>query len=142
MNLYTDTSTVIKLYVQENNSDEAREWVERSVGVATGLLTRAEVASGINRLFRMNFLNEDQYTRALSDFRSKWESYTRIPISEQIVARADFLICKFVLRGYDAVHLACALTWQESLRDSVTLATFDSHLHEAAREAGLSVLPE
>ena len=142
MNLYTDTSTVIKLYVQENNSDEAREWVERSAGVATGLLTRAEVSSGINRLFRTNFLNEDQYTQALSDFHSKWESYTRIPISEQIVARADFLICKFVLRGYDAIHLACALTWQEALHAPVILATFDSQLGAAAKNAGLAVLPE
>ena len=142
MNLYTDTSAVIKLHIQETDSDEVRGWVERAVGIATGLLTRAETSSGINRLYRMKLLDEARYSQALSDFRKSWETYTRIPISEQIVARADLLTCQFVLRGYDAVHLACALTWQESLHAPITLAAFDGQLREAAKQAGLAILPE
>jgi predicted nucleic acid-binding protein len=142
MNLYTDTSAVIKRHIQEANSDDVRAWMESAARVATGLLTRAEVSSGINRLYRMKLLDEERYDQALSEFRKSWETFHRIPISEQIVTRADYLICQFVLRGYDAVHLACALTWQEALRAPVTLATFDSQLQAAAKEAGLSVLPE
>ena len=142
MNLYTDTSAVIKRHIQEANSDDVRGWVESAVGVATGLLTRAEVSSGINRLYRMKLLDEVGYTQALSEFRKSWDTYHRIPVTEQIVTRADFLICQFVLKGYDAVHLACALTWQDILQSPVTLATFDSQLHEAAKNAGLAVLPE
>ncbi len=142
MNLYTDTSAVIKRHVQEANSDDVRGWVESAAGTATGLLTRAEVSSGINRLYRMKLLDEVGYTQALSEFRKSWETYYRIPISEQIVARADFLICQFVLRGYDAIHLACALTWQDILHAPVTIATFDNQLRTAAKSAGLSILPE
>lgn len=142
MNLYTDTSAVIKRHVQEANSDDVRAWMESAARTATGLLTRAEVSSGINRLYRMRLLDEERYDQALSEFRKSWETYQRIPISEQIVSRADFLICQFVLRGYDAIHLACALTWQDALQSPVTLVTFDGQLHVAAKNAGLSVLPE
>jgi len=142
MNLYIDTSALIKIYVQESNSELVKGWIENAEVVATGLMTRAETSSGINRVFRMKIANESQYRTALSDFRRNWEEWHRIPVTEQIVARADFLICQFVLKGYDAVHLACALTWQDILQSPVTLATFDSQLHEAAKNAGLAVLPE
>ena len=48
----------------------------------------------------------------------------------------------FDLRGYDAVHLAAALLWQETIGEPVTLATFDRQLWQAGGRAGLSVWPE
>jgi predicted nucleic acid-binding protein len=142
MNLYIDTSALIKRHVEEAHTELVREWVDSAATVGTGALTRAEVSSGINRLHRMNLLDDPSYSLALNEFRKSWDTYHRIPISEQIVARADFLICQFVLRGYDAIHLACALVWQEALQMPVTLATFDSQLRDAAKNAGLFVLPE
>ena len=141
MNLYIDTSALIKLFVQENFSDEIRQLVENAELVATGLITRAETAAGINRLARMNFLSEAQRTTVLNNFRKDWEYYHRIPITEQLVARADILTSQYILRGYDAIHLACALTWQDLLNMPVTLATFDKELHEAAKESGIAVFP-
>jgi len=59
-----------------------------------------------------------------------------------LVARADSLAWEYGLRGYDAVHLASALLWQEALGEPVTLATFDKPLWEAAQQAGMGVWPE
>lgn len=141
MNLYIDTSALIKLFVQENFSDEIRQLVENAELVATGLLTRAEAAAGINRLARMNFLDTTQAFTALSNFRKEWDNYHRIPITEQLVARADILTSQYSLRGYYAVHLACALTWQDLLNAPITIATFDKELQEAAEKSGVQVLP-
>ena len=141
MNLYFDTSALIKLFVQETYSDDVRRWIEGADLVATGLSTGAETAAGINRLARMNILNQSQYNTALSNFRSEWNDYHRIPITEQIVARADLLTCEYILRGYDAVHLACALTWSDLLGMPVSLATFDMELHTAAKRSGIEALP-
>ena len=141
MNLYIDTSALIKLFVQENFSDKIRQLVENAELVATGLMTRAEAAAGINRLARMNFLDQAQASIALSNFRKDWEDYHRIPITEQLVARADILTSQHTLRGYDAIHLACALTWQDLLNSPITLATFDKELHEAAEKSGVQVMP-
>ena len=88
----------------------------------------------------MNILNQSQYNTALRNFRSEWNDYHRIPITEQIVARADLLTCEYILRGYDAVHLACALTWQDLLGAPVSLATYDLELRDAAQKNGLNIL--
>jgi predicted nucleic acid-binding protein len=52
------------------------------------------------------------------------------------VERAEALAWEHGLRGYDAVHLASALTWQESVGEQIVLATFDQQLWEAASERG------
>jgi hypothetical protein len=46
------------------------------------------------------------------------------------------------LRGYDAVQLASALTWQESVGTDIVLATFDQQLWEAAPKAGVKAWPD
>lgn len=139
MNLYIDTSALIKLFIQESQSDEIRHLVENANLVATGLITRAETPAGINRLARMNVINQAECEAALDNFRKEWGEYHRIVVTEQMVIRADFLTGQYSLRGYDAVHLACALTWSELLGAFVTLATFDKELYEAAQKSGLEV---
>jgi hypothetical protein len=46
------------------------------------------------------------------------------------------------LRGYDAIHLASALMWRESLGVDTLMATFDKQLWEAALSEGFTVWPE
>jgi hypothetical protein len=58
------------------------------------------------------------------------------------VERAEALAWEYGLRGYDAVHLASALTWQESVGEQIVLATFDEQLWEAAKRAGLKAWPD
>jgi hypothetical protein len=63
-------------------------------------------------------------------------------VSEALVSRAEMLAWDYGLRGYDAMQLASALTWQESIGEDVFLGTFDGQLREAAPGAGLKVWPE
>jgi hypothetical protein len=58
------------------------------------------------------------------------------------VARAEALAWDSALRGYDAVQLASALTWQESVGAETTLATFDRQLWDAGKQVGIHVWPE
>ncbi len=142
MNLYFDTSALVKRYIKEAGSEKVREWLRSAEHKATGLITRAELSAGINRLLRMKYILSVDYVNALNEFRIDWESYNRIPITEQLVARADLLACEYSLRGYDAIHLACALTWQDLLGTQVSLASFDKELLDAAQKTGMEVLFE
>ena len=45
------------------------------------------------------------------------------------------------LRGYDAVHLAAALVWRESVGEPVTVATYDRELWRGAQASGLVPWP-
>jgi len=141
MNLYLDTSALIKRYINETGSTDVRDWIRSADDKATTLITRAEMSAGINRLLRMKQLSQKDYGDALEEFRADWMDYHRLPVTERLVARADALACDHNLRGYDAIHLAAALTWQELLGLPVTLVTYDRELTEAARASGMAVLP-
>jgi uncharacterized protein len=139
--LYLDASALVKRYIEEKASQDVNNWIETADLVVTGLLTRVEVAAAIARAGRMKLITPDETLAALRQFRSEWESFHRLPITENTVVRADILAVEHNLRGYDATHLACALIWQETLGMPVTLASFDNQLIEAARVVQMAFLP-
>jgi predicted nucleic acid-binding protein len=142
MNLYLDTSALVKRYVAEQGSEDVLDWMDMADVIGTGLVTRVEVAAAISRATRMHHLTEQISDKALDKFRQEWAGFNRIPIHEELIARADSLACQHGLRGYDAIHLAAALIWQEALMLPVTLATYDQELAGAGKKSGLKVLPE
>jgi predicted nucleic acid-binding protein len=87
-------------------------------------------------------LSEQEARRAQRTFAGEWQDIARIPVTEALVARAETLAWDHALRGYDAVQLASALTWQESVGTEIMFATFDRQLWEAARQAGINAWPE
>ena len=70
-----------------------------------------------------------------------WELFGRLPITEATVRRADELAGRHDLRGYDAIHLACAALYQEASGVGITLATYDRSLWQAGQAEGLTLLP-
>ncbi len=142
MNLYLDTSALVKRYIFEQGSEEVRSLVRSAGYLATSILSRAEMAAAFTRALRMDKIGKDDYEAALTKFRVEWRDYCRLVITEELVSRSDHLACQHGLRGYDAVHLATLLTWQENLNQPVTLATFDRELADAALHWGLQVQPD
>jgi uncharacterized protein len=142
MNLYLDTSALIKRYVEETGSIDVLDWMDLADVIGTGLITRAEVSAALTRIARINKVELQILNKTLDRFRLEWDNFNRLPINEELIARADFLACQHGLRCYDAVHLAAALVWQEALMLPVTLATYDQELAEASKKSGIQVLPE
>ena len=141
MILYLDASALVKRYIQEKASEDVNAWIEAANMIMTGLITRVEVAAAIASGGRMNLITPDETLAALRQFRSEWESFHRLPITESTVARGDVLAVEHNLRGYDATRLTCALIWQETLGMPVTLASFDDQLIAAARGVQMAFLP-
>jgi predicted nucleic acid-binding protein len=75
-------------------------------------------------------------------FASQWPDIAKVPVTEALVSRAEALAWDFALRGYDAVQLASALTWQESVGAEITLATFGRRLWDAGKKACVRIWPE
>jgi predicted nucleic acid-binding protein len=141
MILYLDASALVKRYVQERGSEAVSEAIAMAQLTGTALLTRAEVAAALAKAIRTSTLTADEALSCLGRFRTDWPRLVRAHIGEATVARAEQLAWQHKLRGYDAVHLAAAVLWQEGLGESVTLATFDQQLWHAALHAGLKPYP-
>jgi predicted nucleic acid-binding protein len=140
--LYFDSSALVKRYVEEQGSSDVLDWMDDSELNGTVLVTRAEVAAAITRAVRRQVVSQEDARQFLELFHKEWHNFTRLPITEPLVARADTLACEHYLRGYDAVHLAAALNWQNLLELPVTLVTYDRELTLAARALGMATLPE
>jgi predicted nucleic acid-binding protein len=139
---YFDASALVKRLVEERGSREAIEFAARAEVVATSLVSRAEVAAALAKAVRAKLLGEDQARAAQRAFAREWPDIARVPVTEALVLRAETLAWEHGLRGYDAVQLASALLFQESIGAAVRLATFDKQLWEVARRAGFEPWPE
>lgn len=71
----------------------------------------------------------------------RYVAEARLQFGEPLAARAGALAWEHGLRGYDAVHLATALVWRETLGEMVTVATYDRELWRGAKASGLAPWP-
>ncbi len=139
---YLDTSALIKRYVDEPGSEELRAiWPSFQV-VGSAVIVHVEIASALAKATRQGWLDESEAQRVWQAFLRDWGKMTLINLGLPVINRASQLAWNHRLRGYDAVHLAAALIWQEGLAESVRLCTFDQRLWNAARQVSLDVWPE
>ena len=141
MILYLDASALVKRYVREAGSDDVGQLLPQAEIIGTSLITRAEVAAALARAARMGLVERDEAEAALLVFRAEWPRLARVQLTEPLIGRADAVAWDYGLRGYNAVHLASAIYWQESLHQAVMLATYDRELWHAGEAAGLLVWP-
>ncbi len=141
MILYLDASALVKRYVAEPGSAEVSSAISQALATGTALISRAEVAAALAKAVRVTALTREEALAGLQVFRNEWVDLIRVQVTEVVIARAEALAWDHGLRGYDAVHLASACVWQDTLGERVTLATFDKHLWTAAGTVGLEAYP-
>jgi predicted nucleic acid-binding protein len=139
---YLDASALVKRYIVERGSRETIALMADSEMTATSIVSRAEVAAALAKAARMALVTHDVARNAEGTFAGDWPDFVRVPVTEALVERAEGLAWEHGLRGYDAVHLASALTWQESVGGELVLASFDQQLWEAAKRRGLQTWPD
>lgn len=142
MIVYVDTSALVKRYIHETSSDEVIALIDQADAVGTAILTRVEMASALEKAVRLKWVKREIALQSWQDFLDHWPSFTRMNITPGTIERASNLAWEHGLRGYDAVHFASSLTWQETLDAPIMLATFDHDLWKAGEKAGMQVWPE
>jgi len=142
MIVYLDASALVKRYIEDAGTTEVNALITEANYHVTNLISRAEVSAAIMRASRMDILDQEDALVAVRRFRSEWESLQRLPVTEATVEEADNLVGLYDLRGYDAVHLAAAIIWQEAIGEAIQFATFDRKLRDAAQQVELMTWPE
>ncbi len=139
---YLDATALVKRYIGERGSQETVDLTADSYVTATSIVSRAEVAAAFAKAVRAGLINDDVARNAQRRFAGDWPDLARVSVTEAVVERAERLAWEYGLRSYDAVQLASALTWQESVGEEIVLATFDQQLWEAGKRAGLKTWPD
>ncbi len=141
MILYLDASALVKRYVAEAGSTDVAAAIAAARLLATTVISRAEVTAALAKAVRLGYATRNAAAAGLADFEADWPDLIRLEVSETVVARAASVAWQQGLRGYDAVHLANALQWQEALGNPVTVATYDRELWRGAQTSGLVPWP-
>ena len=133
--IYLDTTALVKLFVEEDFSDEVRKAVGgssvRTVSIAfvetLSALARKRELSGVERL------------SATQEFLSTWHRFRAVS-TDAVLESAGILARAHGLRGFDAVHLAGAR--EVGTPSKVRFAVFDLELAKAAKKEGFSLLTD
>lgn len=138
--IYFDTSALIKRFVSEKGSPLVQTVVGRDETVATAKIAYAEIFAGLTRKLREGNLSRAQYGLACRQFESDWQAYLRVELQDSILLLARDLIRRYPLRGFDAVHLASAVSLKAALGEDITFAAADARLLRAAAAENLESL--
>lgn len=139
---YLDASALVKRYIHESGSPETITLIDDAEMVATSIASRAEVAAALAKAVRLRMISGRAGRDAGQRLAEDWPDFVRVPLTEALAERADRLAWEYALRGYDAIQLASALTWQDAAGEATVIATFDQQLWDAASRAGLTVWPD
>jgi predicted nucleic acid-binding protein len=138
MIIYLDTSSLVKLYVEEEGSKKVVSMVQSSKATATSLIAYAEARAAFARRFREKAFGSQQYRRLVSGFTKDWENYLVVRVTTELVQWAGDLAERHGLSGFDAMHLSSALTLQQELSLPLWFSCYDKDLSNAAELEGLS----
>ena len=123
---YLDSSAIVKLVVEEPESNALRKYLRRRQPWVASALARTEVARALLALGPVA-------QRRLSEVLSRLEL---IRVSERVLVSAGALLPPDT-RSLDAIHLATALLLGPELG---RLVTYDSRMAQAARANSCAVI--
>jgi predicted nucleic acid-binding protein len=130
--LYLDTSSLVKLYVEESGTPETERLVDGASLVCTSVIAYAEARSALARLRRERKLSEEEHESAKTDLDEDWPRYLAIEVTREVWKVAGGLAEKHALRGFDSIHLASFLHLANTeLGEPAQLFSFDDRLSGA-----------
>ena len=141
MNLYLDTSALVKLYIDDEGSSTCRQAVVDARLVATSVVAYVEARAALARRRRERALSPSAHRGIIRSLDRDWGRYLRIEASEALIHEAASLAERHRLRGYDAIHLASAILLKNRLAEPVAFSSWDVALEAAARREGLGQIP-
>lgn len=133
MIVYLDTSSLVKLYVDEAGSDEVQALADQAEMIATSVLAYPEARSAFARLRREGLVDEEESSQLKADLDRDWPRYLALEVSEEIWRRAGDLSEQHGLRAFDGLHLASFLSLAAAdLGMPIRFSSFDERLDAAA----------
>lgn len=131
---YVDTSTLMKLVIDEDGSDRADLVWGAADSLASVRLITVESRAALAAAVRSDRISVGQFETAKTELAALADVLHLVEVTEALIDDAGQLAEDEALRGYDAIHLAAALFVSASIFTSA-----DFTLCAAASRCGLHV---
>lgn len=140
MILYFDTSALVKLYVQEQDSEKVAGLCSDAQAVAVARIAWAEAHSVFDRRAREVNADAPVMELAKSALQDDWSAFVIVEVTQTLVELAGEYAEIFALRAYDSVQLAAASEVARISQLPTLFGSFDIRLNKAAKALGLSII--
>ncbi len=140
MIVYLDTSSLVKLYVDEYGSEKIREIVNTSRVIATSKIAYAEARAAFARKQREGGFSPKQLRKIVEELNRDWDSYFVLEITDGVIRTAGEVAEKHILRGFDAIHLASSIHLKNKTGSEIYFSSGDLKLNQIAEKEGMLVL--
>jgi len=131
---YVDTSSLLKLLIDEDGSERAELIWDTADVLASAALVVVEARAALAAAARGARLTAAQHREAKGGLATLVDELTIVEVTEDLILAAADLAEQEAVRAYDAVHIAAALTI-----DADVVTSADSALCDAAERRGLLV---
>ena len=140
MIVYLDTSSLVKLYIEEIDSWKVRDLIDKASIISTSMIAYAEARAAFARKQR-----EDKFPMKLlksiaEDLNREWGSYFVLEITDGLIRYAGDIAEKHLLRGFDSIHLASAINLKNRIKSPLYFSSSDLRLNQAAHKEGIHAL--
>lgn len=132
MTTYVDSSALLKLYVDEADSDVAEQLMAADPVLVTSWITMVEVRRNLARVVAPHHLAELRRR-----FERDLDQLALVSVDQVVCEAAADIGEHLGVRSLDAIHLACARRLQIP---GLSFLTFDLRQAQAARTLGFTVL--
>lgn len=135
MNIYLDSSWLLRALLKQSTVTP----LGAGATVYSSVLLNIECHRTIDRHLKRRLLSETEFAQVNQQLRQYIETINIIDLTSAILMRAagPFFL---PIGSLDAMHLATAMQLSESLKESVSIATFDEELALAASAHNIEVL--
>jgi uncharacterized protein len=135
---YFDSSALVKLLLKEAGWDVVRELWALADQRAISRVAYPEVRAALGAAERSSRITVDVLGVVVEDLDKACAATSVVEVDDLLAVFAGELAEQYALRGYDAVHLASALSIDAP---RVVVATWDRELSSAASACGCAVVP-
>ena len=132
---YVDTSVIVKLLIDEAESEHAEVIWTSAESLATCSLAFVETRAALSAAHRANRITVDEMNEAQLGFDELWSQVHVVEVDDDLIRYAADLAHQHGLRGYDAVHLSAAVAVGAHV-----IAVSDGRLARAGAAQGLVVV--
>ena len=140
MIVYLDTSSLVKLYVEEIDSEKIKSFAHKAAAVSTSKIAYAEARAAFARKQKEEEFSLKVLRKIVEDLNRDWESYFEIEITDGLIRFAGDIAEKYLLRGFDSIHLASAVHLKNKIRADIHFSSYDTRLNQSAEKEGIIVL--
>lgn len=141
LGVFADSSALVKLYADEQESDDVRKLSP----LVVSQLARVEVPAALWRKHRIGEIAATDVAVLVADFEADYfgdfyapPRFSVVAVTGALVDAAAHLVGVHRLRAYDAMQLASALAVTDAVPGGVGFLAYDGGLAAAAAAEGLT----